>query len=194
MGTEARLITHVVAALSTVLASAAATAAAVVFSPSVAADPTPAVPTSSDTPPSPPSVLGLLGLPDLSPAYGPNILLGQNAVPSAPGDAISVVAPDLNAFNDQYLLGQNTTPAAPGQGSTAPGLGELDPSSGRLDYLRQLYAMYQGGDLKGALLGQMPQDQLGEPLPGTAPAPGTSIPGLGQNLPEAQLPVTPTGP
>jgi hypothetical protein len=51
--------------------------------------------------------------------------------------------------------------------------------------------MYQTGELKGALLGQLPKDQLGEPLPGTAPGPQIYIPpGLGQGLAE---PAQPTG-
>ena len=36
--------------------------------------------------------------------------------------------------------------------------------------------MYRAGMLKGGLLGQVPQEQLGEPLPGTAPPPGTNLP------------------
>ena len=58
--------------------------------------------------------------PDLSPTYGPNILLGQNVVPSAPGAPVAVVAPNLSAFNDPYLLPQNTSPAAPGRGRRRP--------------------------------------------------------------------------
>jgi hypothetical protein len=38
----------------------------------------------------------------------------------------------------------------------------------------------------------MPQQQLGEPLPGTAPPPGTNVPpGLVQNLPPAPDPAAP---
>jgi hypothetical protein len=51
--------------------------------------------------------------------------------------------------------------------------------------------------LKGGLLGQMPQEQLGEPLPGTAPPPGTAVsPGLEQYLPDpapADAPPPPAG-
>ena len=51
---------------------------------------------------------------------------------------------------------------------------------------RYMRMWYRDGRLKGGLLGQMPQQQLGEPLPGTAPPPGTVIsPGLVQNLPPA---------
>ena len=42
------------------------------------------------------------------------------------------------------------------------------------------------------VMGKLYPDQLGEPLPGTAPPPGTNIPvGLGQNLPEPPLPALP---
>ena len=49
--------------------------------------------------------------------------------------------------------------------------------------------MQRAGLLKGGLLGQSPQEQLGEPLPGTAPPPGTNIPpGLVQYLPDPPPP------
>jgi hypothetical protein len=49
--------------------------------------------------------------------------------------------------------------------------------------------MYRAGMLKGGLLGQMPQQQLGESLPGTAPPPGTNIPpGLVQFQPDPAAP------
>ena len=67
-----------------------------------------------------------------------------------------------------------------------------DPSTGRLAFLRRLHTMYQAGDLKGSLLGQMPEDQLGEPLPGTAPGPGIYLaPGLGENIPDPSAAVPP---
>jgi hypothetical protein len=44
--------------------------------------------------------------------------------------------------------------------------------------------MYQAGGLKGAFLGQLPKEQLDEPLPGTAPGPEIYIPpGLGTGSP-----------
>ena len=137
-----------------------------------------------------------MGLPDLA-AYAPGLLLGQNAVPSAPGTPASVTAPDLRAFNGDYLLPQNVAPAAPGQGVAADGFG---PDAGRtpapvgLAFLRRLHGMYQDGGLAGALLGQVPDEQLGEPLPGTAPAPGIYLPpGLGQNLPDPAAAQQPAG-
>jgi len=195
MGIEKRLSARFVIAFTTKLAGVFALGAALALSPSAAADPAPVpAPEPPADPAPPPSVLGLFGLPNVSPADGLNVLLGQNPVPSTPGSSATVVAPDLSAFNDQYLLPQNTSPAAPGQGTETPGLDQLESTSGRLDYLKLLYGMYQDGDLKGALLGQIPQDQLGEPLPGTAPAPGINIPpGLGQAPPDPTPPVSPAG-
>jgi len=133
---------------------------------------------------------GPLGLPDLS-AYAPSLVLGQNPVPAAPGVPDAPVVPNLNAFNAAYLLPQNLTPAAPGQGEPAPGIGpdQDSPSAGRIAFLRRLHEMYQAGALTGALLGQVPKEQLGEPLPGTAPGPEIYIsPGLGLNLPDPTVP------
>ena len=187
MGTEQRTPAQWRTAMAAALTGALTLGAALVLSPSATADPVPPDPAPADPAPPPPTIFGVLGLPDVS-AYGSNPLLGQNIVPSAPSGGVPVIAPDLNAFSNQYLLPQNATPAAPGEGT---GAGTQDSVSTRLDYLKRLYSMYQGGDLKGALLGQLPLDQLGEPLPGTAPAPGTDIPpGLGQNLPELLPPVS----
>ncbi len=109
------------------------------------------------------SPTGPLGLPDLS-AYGPTMLLGQNTAPAAPGDPAAVAVPSLNAFNPEYLLGQNLAPAAPGAGSPAPGLSpDQDiPGTGRIAFLRRLYEMYQGGALKGSLLGQQSPEEFAQ--------------------------------
>lgn len=133
---------------------------------------------------------GPLGLPDLS-AYAPSLVLGQNPVPAAPGATEAAVVPNLNAFNAAYLLPQNLTPAAPGQGALAPGIGPDpdSPSAGRIAFLRRLHEMYQEGALRGAFLGQVPKEQLGEPLPGTAPGPEIYIPpGLGLIPPDPTMP------
>jgi hypothetical protein len=135
---------------------------------------------------------GPLGLPDLS-AYAPSLVLGQNPIPATPSSPDQAVIPNLNALNAAYLLPQNLTPAAPGQGEPAPGIGpdQDSPGTGRIAFLRRLHEMYQAGGLTGAFLGQLPKDQLGEPLPGTAPGPEIYIPpGLGQGLAE---PPQPTG-
>jgi hypothetical protein len=137
------------------------------------------------------SVLGQTGDPAPGPLGAPQVpgldattLLGQNAVPSAPG-AGPGAPPNLNIFNNAYGVQQNIKPAAPGQGEqfdVAPGDENADVS--RREWLGRYVDMYRAGMLKGGLLGQMPQEQLGEPLPGTAPPPGTNIPpGLVQFLP-----------
>ncbi|MBI3690134.1 MAG: hypothetical protein HY239_05585 [Mycolicibacterium aromaticivorans] len=185
---------------------AAATCAALIGSPTSAADPVPGDPTMPVPVPVPPnasvgSVLaqsgepaaGPLGLPDLS-AYAPGLLLGQNPVPSAPGAANAVAPPDLHALNNQYLLPQNVAPAAPGQGEPDIGIGPSveQPGTGRLAFLRRLHAMYSDGALDGALLGQVPYEQLGEPLPGTAPGPEVNVPpGLGFALADPAVPAPP---
>ncbi len=182
---------------------AAATCAALIGSPTAAADPVPADPAVPVPAPVPPnasvgSVLaqsgepaaGPLGLPDLS-AYAPGLLLGQNPVPSAPGAPSAAAPPDLHAVNNQYLLPQNVAPAAPGQGEPDIGIGPSaeQPGTGRLDFLRRLHAMYSEGALDGALLGQVPYEQLGEPLPGTAPGAGVNVPpGLGFALADPAVP------
>jgi hypothetical protein len=129
----------------------------------------------------------------------PDQLVGQAAVPSAPG-APAASMPPLNALNNAYLFPQNLTPSAPGEGTPQFGVAPGDENSdvGRLDYLKRLHAMYRAGDLTGTLLGQRPQEQLGEPLPGTAPPPGTWSPtGLGQGTPDqapAEVPGVPPPP
>ena len=117
-------------------------------------------------------------------------------MPSAPGAPATVAAPDLRAFNGDYLLPQNVDPAAPGQGVPADGFGPTpqDSGTGRLAFLRRLHGMYQDGGLTGAFLGQVPDEQLGEPLPGTAPAPGIYLPpGLGQSPPDPAASQQPPG-
>ncbi|WP_431231037.1 hypothetical protein ACQ856_15305 [Mycolicibacterium psychrotolerans] len=175
--------------LVSTLAFAAATCAALIGSPTAAADPDPGAPAPLPPNASVGSVLaqsgepaaGPLGLPDLS-AYAPGLLLGQNPVPSAPGAPNAAAPPDLHALNNQYLLPQNVAPAAPGQGEPDIGIGPSadQPGTGRLAFLHRLHAMYSEGALDGALLGQVPDEQLGEPLPGTAPGVEVNVPpGLG---------------
>ena len=117
---------------------------------------------------------GPLGLPDLA-TYGNALVLGQNLVPSVPGAAEQAVTPSLQVFTDEYLVPLNLVPAAPGEGSPAPGIGpNADiPGAGRIAMLRRLHEMYQAGNLTGALLGQLPKDEFGQPmLPEPDPPPG----------------------
>lgn len=122
--------------------------------------------------------------------------LAQNPVPEAPGGPPGGAPPNLTAFNNAYLLPQNVVPAAPGEGQmydVAPG--EENANLSPLDPFRRMHHMHVDGYLKGGLLGQMPEQQLGEPLPGTAPPPGTAVPpGLVEFLPEAPDPALPVPP
>ncbi|MBE1549247.1 hypothetical protein GGC64_003271 [Mycobacterium sp. OAS707] len=192
--------------------------AAVAFSATAAADPPlppdPAlpVPGAPEPPPPPGPPVPVLGAPlgpqgldvlaqngqDQNPAAlgAPPItgldqttVLGQNAVPSAPGAGPGVV-PNLNPFNNAYGPQQCMVPSAPGkceQFDVAPGDENNDVT--RREWLGRYIDMYRAGMLKGGLLGQVPQEQLGEPLPGTAPPPGTNIPpGLVQFQPDPPPP------
>lgn len=196
--------------------------AAVAFAASAAADPppAPAPPPVAPLPPPPPPgptvpVLGMplgpegfgvlaqtgtpgapdkLGAPNV-PGLDATTVLGQNVAPAAPG-VDPGVAPNLNVFNNSYGIQQNVEPAAPGQGQefdVAPGQENADVS--RREWLGRYIDMYRAGMLKGGLLGQMPQDQLGQPLPGTAPPPGTNVPpGLAQFIPPPPEPAPPGTP
>lgn len=127
---------------------------------------------------------GAFGLPEFTPNTQSELLLGQTASPATPG-APAASTPYPNPINNAYLLPQNVKPAAPGEGqmfNVDPGQEHADLS--RLDMLKQWHAMYQDGRLKGALLTRGPKEALGEPIPGTAPPPGTVIPGLGNGLPD----------
>jgi hypothetical protein len=142
-----------------------------------------------------PQNAGALGAPPVT-GLDPTTLLGQNAAPSAPG-ANPGTPPNLRAFNNAYGAGAiNDKPAAPGQGTqfgVAPGDQNADVT-GR-QWLGRYIDLYRAGDLKGGLLGQMPKEQLGEPLPGTAPPPGTNVPpGLVQFLPDPATDAPPPPP
>ena len=131
---------------------------------------------------------GALGAPPIT-GLDRTTVLGQNAVPSAPGPDPGVI-PNLNPFNNAYGVQQCLVPSAPGkceQFDVAPGDENADVT--RRQWLGRYIDMYRAGMLKGGLLGQMPQEQLGEALPGTAPPPGTNIPpGLVQFQPDPAAP------
>lgn len=136
---------------------------------------------------------GALGAPPVI-GLDQTTVLGQNPVPAAPGVDPGVV-PNLNPFNNAYGVGQCLTPSAPGQCEqfdVAPGEQNADVS--RREWFGRYIDMYRAGMLKGGLLGQTPQEQLGEPLPGTAPPPGTNVPpGLVQFQPDPPLLPPPPG-
>ena len=135
-----------------------------------------------------PGVPGALGAPNV-PGLDSTTVLGQNVAPAAPGMNPGA-PPNLNVFNNAYGPQQCLEPSAPGeceQFDVAPGQENSDVS--RREWLGRYIDMYRSGMLKGGLLGQVPQEQLGEALPGTAPPPGTNIPpGLGQFLPDSAAP------
>jgi hypothetical protein len=132
---------------------------------------------------------GALGAPQDISGLDRNTVLGQLPAPAAPGTGPGAV-PNLNPFNNAYGLPQCDVPSAPGkceQFDVAPGEEHADVS--RREWLGRYIDLYRDGRLRGGLLGQLPQQQLGEPLPGTAPPPGTNIPpGLGQYLPDPPAP------
>ena len=159
------------------------------------ADPATPVPPPAPVPPVVDALLaqngnpaaGLGGTPDLTGNGTRDMLglLGQTALPAPPG-VDPGTPPEAYPLNNGYLLPQNVVPSAPYQGTVAGvAPGQENADTGASDYLQRLYAAYQQGGLSGSMLGQRSLDQLGEPLPGTAPPPGTPMPaGLGQNLPD----------
>jgi hypothetical protein len=136
-------------------------------------------------------VPGAMGAPNVA-GLDTTAVLGQNPAPAPPGAAPGA-PPNLNVFNNAYGIAQNVQPAAPGQGQqfdVAPG--QENANVNRRDWFGRFPDMQRAGLLKGGLVGQMPQEQLGEPLPGTAPPPGTNIPsGLVQFLPGPPPPEAP---
>ena len=139
-----------------------------------------------------PPVPGTLGAPPIV-GLDQTTVLGLNAVPSAPGGGPGT-PPSLNVFNNAYGIQQYEVPSAPGgqQFDVAPGNENADVS--RREWFGRLIDMQRDGRTYGGL-GQAPPQQLGEPLPGTAPPPGTVIsPGLVQFLPDpADGPTPPPG-
>lgn len=138
------------------------------------------------------AVPGALGAPQMN-GLDANSVLGQNLLPSAPGPDPGIV-PNLNVFNNAYGLPQNIVPSAPGEGQqfdVAPGQENADVS--KREWFGRFIDMQRDRRLYGGL-GQLPQEQLGQPLPGTAPPPGTVIsPGLVQFLPDPAEGAPPPG-
>jgi len=177
-------------AASTAVAGLLMAGAAVASAATAAADPPPAAPgdPAAPAPPPdpgpPPTALGTMGAvwgqSTPSPS-GFDLLLSQTPVPALPGTQPS--APSLNVTNTpQYLFGPNMKLDQQGQQSMYSA-GPTDPNapgpSGRIDAFQRAHGLWHMG------IGQMPQDQLGQPLPGTAPPPGTNIPqGLGPDAPD----------
>jgi len=174
-----------------------AVGAAVACAATAAADPPPPAPVPADPaapapPPDPgpppdappPTAMGtmkaVIGQQQASPS-GFDLLLSQNPVPAVPGS--QPAAPNFGVLNTpQYLFGPNMKLDQQGQQSMySAGPTDLNAPgpSGRIDAIQRAHGLWHMG------IGQMPQDQLGQPLPGTAPPPGTNIPqGLGPDAPD----------
>ncbi len=122
-------------------------------------------------------------LPDLQQGAVNEFVLAQNNTPSVPGTPTDTQrAPNTNALNNQYLMPQNVKPAAPGQGQlfdVEPGEENADLT--KIEAAKHLWHGYQNGQYKGGFVNRGMKDTLNEPLPGTAPPPGTRIPGLGDD-------------
>lgn len=132
-----------------------------------------------------------IGLPPGTVGMDLGTVLGQQAVPSPPG-AGPGTPPNLSIFNNLYApLPQYLEPSAPGEGvqlGVAPGQENANISP--LEWFGRFADLYRDGRLRGGILGQMPEGQLGQPLPGVAPPPGTNIPpGLVEYLPTPAVPV-----
>ena len=124
---------------------------------------------------------------------GNQMLLGQTpttaVVGTVPGAPLSA---DVLA-GSQLLVPQNYRTA---QGPDDPTPSPYDLQQGvppgpfaRVDAIKGAHAMVHGA------LGRMPADQLGQPLPGTAPPPGTNIPAGTQDfLPDPAAPPAPVDP
>lgn len=146
-------------------------------------------------PAAPAPAAGLLGMPVGTPGLGLSTVLGQNAKPSPPGSGTGTV-PNLNPLNNAYGPAECLKPSAPGkceQFGVEPGQENADISPH--DLFHRYIDMYHDGRLKGGSLSQLSQQQLGEPLPGTAPPPGTNIPpGLEQYYEPPAPPAAPGAP
>ena len=176
------------------VAGVLAVGAAVACSAIAAADPPPPVPADPVDPVAPPpTALGTMssilapGQPAGS-SGAPDFLLSQHPVPAVPGGQ-PAAPPSMNVLDSsQYLMPENFQLVAPDQGTlygVAPGSGNAT----KWDQIRGAHALWHGG------LGKLSEDQLGQPLPGTAPPPGTAIPpGVVDYLPDPAPPVLPPAP
>ncbi|WP_179475165.1 hypothetical protein, partial [Mycolicibacterium vinylchloridicum] len=120
---------------------------------------------------------------------GNQLLLGQTPAPALAGTA-PAAPPGADILNGAGLLmAQNNGMPTPDQTSPyqlGPG---ADGPFARVNQWKGVHAFLHGA------LGRMPADQLGQPLPGTAPAPGINIPaGPEQFLPDPAAPPPPGAP
>jgi hypothetical protein len=170
------------------VAGVLAVGAAVASAATAAADPPPPVPADPAVPAppvaAPTDFLGtaLSGFQPGGPDWvqggsgaAPDFLLSQSAVPSLPGAQPASPLGDGSALNTGYLFPANATMTAQEQGNSMYGLGQAGdddtaPPADKWEAIRRARGLFH------TVMGKMPEDQLGEPLPGTAPPPGTNLP------------------
>ncbi|BBY62352.1 hypothetical protein [Mycolicibacterium helvum] len=126
---------------------------------------------------------------------GNQMLLGQTPAPAvAAAGTAPATPPNVDVLDGtQLLLPRNYRTM---QGADDPTPSPYDLQQGvppgpfaRVDGLKGVHAMIHGA------LGRMPAEQLGQPLPGTAPLPGINIPaGPEQFLPDPATPPPPGAP
>lgn len=186
-------------------AAVLAVGAAAVSMATAAADPPPADPAVPVDPAAPPPPQGFIPPPGtisdsvsgfasyLAGPAGNQLLLGQTPAPAVAGTA-PAAPPSADVLDGSQMLFPQTYRTV--QGADDPTPSPYDLQTGvppgpfaRVDALKGVHAMIHGA------LGRMPADQLGQPLPGTAPPPGTNIPaGPEQFLPDPATPPNPAVP
>jgi hypothetical protein len=180
----ARDLAATIAVAGALTAGSALTAAA-----TAAADPPPPPPPADPAAPVEiPPITGPMGAQLTNPGQGINLaelLLPQHQVPAVQGTA-PVATPDYSALNTQWLLPPNMKLGEQAAGDTFYGSAPNDPNApapDKWEYFKRSRGAFH------SVMGKLDQDQLGQPLPGTAPLPGSNIPaGTGENLPELPPP------
>jgi len=123
----------------------------------------------------------LLGSPAQTGSGAPtDFVLSQYPVPAVPGAAPPGMDLNTALSGSTYLLPQNFELATPDEGNMYTiGQGEVLDQPSLIPALKGGHALWHAG------LGRLDQQQLGQPLPGTAPPPGTNLPaGPEQFLPD----------
>jgi hypothetical protein len=118
------------------------------------------------------AVTNILGQPaQTGPGAPVDFLLSQYPVPAVP-DAPPPGMDISNALSgNSYLLPQNFKLSAPDEGNMySIGQGDVLDQPSLIPALKGAHALWHGG------MGKLTLDQLGQPLPGTAPPPGTNLP------------------
>jgi hypothetical protein len=120
-----------------------------------------------------PQMTGFLGVPAPTGTGAPvDFFLGQHPLPSVPGaQPVSQLDPNTAFSSSGPLLPQQFKLAAPDEGNMySIGQGDVTDHPELIPALKGAHALWHGQ------MGRLTPDQLGEPLPGTAPPPGTNIP------------------